>query len=62
MIGYPPSKVNITRRAVQAGVLHDTRVHAKQEGVVAQDDSYEHNFGRNSTWPGLMLGSYTKSR
>ncbi|KAF8492816.1 hypothetical protein F5888DRAFT_1891634 [Russula emetica] len=33
----------------------------EQEGVV-QDDSYEHNFGRNGNGPGLMLGSPNKPR
>ncbi|KAI0279457.1 hypothetical protein BGY98DRAFT_933236 [Russula aff. rugulosa BPL654] len=38
--------------------VHDLSVHTKQEGVV-QDDSYEDNYGRDGTVPGLMLGPST---
>jgi hypothetical protein len=64
MIGYPPSEGKITLWVVQAMSylsVHDLSVHTKQEGVV-QDDSYEDNYGRNGTVPGLMLGPFTNLR
>jgi hypothetical protein len=64
MIGYAPSEGKITLRVVQGMSylsVHGLSVHTKQEGVV-QDDSYEDNYGRDGTVPGLMLGPSTNPR